>query len=50
LQTNSIRRFLYKFFRILGDVNAIKRGTAGRRIGRRVVRRGTGKMIRKLFK
>ncbi|GAB3798536.1 hypothetical protein [Virgibacillus kimchii] len=50
MKINSLRRVLYTFARILGDVNAVKKGRVGRRIGRRVVGRGTGKMMRKLFK
>ncbi|WP_164215946.1 hypothetical protein [Virgibacillus sp. YIM 98842] len=50
MRINSIRRFLYMLARILGDVNAVKKGRAGRRAGRRIVGRGAGRMIRKLFK
>ncbi|MFA1819194.1 hypothetical protein ACDX78_03140 [Virgibacillus oceani] len=50
MKINGIRRILYFAARILGDVNAVKKGRVGRRIGRRVVGRGTGKMMRKLFK
>lgn len=50
MKLNGIRRLLYSVARILGDVNAVKKGRVGRRIGRRVVGRGTGKMVRKLFK
>jgi len=45
-----MRRFLYKLLRILGDVKAIKNGTYGNRVARRVGRRGTRKLIRRLFK
>ncbi|WP_193550808.1 hypothetical protein [Salicibibacter kimchii] len=47
---NSFRSFLYKFARILGDVNAVKKGKVGKRVGRRVAGRATGKTMRKLFK
>jgi len=50
LSINKTRRFLYKFARILGDVNAVKKGKAGRRIGRRAAGRATGKVLRNLFK
>jgi hypothetical protein len=50
MRINGIRRLLYIVARILGDVNAAKKGRVGRRIGRRVVGRSTGKMMRKLFK
>jgi len=45
-----IRRTLYKLLRISNDISAIKRGRFGRRIGRRVLRRTTGRGIRRLFK
>ncbi len=44
------RRFLYLLARILGDVNAVKRGTAGKRVARRMTGRATGKALRRLFK
>lgn len=46
----NLRGFLYWLARILGDVNAVKRGTVGKRIARRAVGRATGKALRKLFK
>lgn len=30
---NSFRSFLYKLARILGDINAVKKGRVGRRVG-----------------
>lgn len=45
-----MKRLLYLAARIFGDVNAVKKGRAGRRLGRRIVGRGTRKMARKLFK
>ncbi|WP_035177224.1 hypothetical protein [Alkalihalobacterium bogoriense] len=50
MNINRIRRTLYKISRLLGDVNAVKRGKVGKRMGRRVVGRATGKAIRKMFK
>ncbi|MBB6450077.1 hypothetical protein HNR44_002055 [Geomicrobium halophilum] len=47
---NEFRSFLYKLARILGDVNAVKRGKVGRLIGRRAAGRVTGQAMRKLFK
>ncbi|SDI74746.1 hypothetical protein [Natribacillus halophilus] len=47
---NNFRSFLYKLARILGDVNAVKKGRVGRRIGRRVAGRATGRTTRKFFK
>ncbi|MFB4163669.1 hypothetical protein ACE1TI_07445 [Alteribacillus sp. JSM 102045] len=43
---NKIRRILYEISRILGDVNAVKRGT----VGKRITRRGAGKVTGRLFK
>jgi hypothetical protein len=50
LSINKIRSILYGTAKILGDVNAVKKGTIGKRIARRVVGKGTGKIMRKLFK
>ena len=36
--------------RLLGDVNAIKKGKVGRRIGRRAAGKAAGKGMRKFFK
>lgn len=46
----SLRSFLYLAARLLGDWNAIKSGTVGRRIARRIVGRATGRMLGKLFR
>ncbi|WP_196493786.1 hypothetical protein [Ornithinibacillus caprae] len=50
MKINKIRRTLYCFARILGDINAVKKGRVGKRVGKRVAGRATGKMLRKLFK
>jgi len=42
-----LRNGLYKAARALGDLNAIKRGKVGRRAGRRIVGKATGRGIRK---
>jgi hypothetical protein len=42
------RSFLYKLARLLGDVQAVKRGRVGRRVGRRITGRATGRALRKL--
>ena len=44
------RGFLYKLARVLGDVNAVKKGRVGRRVGRRVAGRATGRSLGKLFR
>lgn len=46
----SFRGLLYWLARLLGDVNAVKKGRVGRRIGRRAAGRGTGRLFRKIFK
>lgn len=43
------RGFLYKLAKFLGDVNAVKRGTVGKRVARRMTGKATGKAMRKLF-
>ena len=47
---NNFRSFLYQLAKILGDINAINKGTVGKRIGRRVAGRATGKALRNIFK
>jgi len=44
------RGLLYRLARLLGDVNAVKRGRIGRRVGRRIAGKATGRALRKLFK
>ncbi len=47
---NGFRSFLYWLARLMGDVNAVKRGRVGRRIGRRVAGRATGRGLGRLFR
>jgi hypothetical protein len=47
---NGFRSFLYKLARLLGDVNAMKKGRVGRRVGRRVAGRATGRGLGRLFR
>ena len=47
---NALRSFLYKFARLLGDFNAVKRGTVVKRVERRLVGRVTGRLIGRLFR
>ncbi len=47
---NSLRDFLYLVARLLGDVNAIQKGRAGRRIARRLAGKATGRLLGKLFR
>ena len=46
----STRGWLYKLARLLGDVNAVKKGKVGKRIARRAAGKVTGRGLRKLFK
>lgn len=50
MSINKTRGFLYWLAKLLGDVNAVKKGKAGKRIARRAVGKATGRSIRKLFK
>ncbi|MGI6083633.1 MAG: hypothetical protein ACOYEP_12270 [Limnochordia bacterium] len=50
MSLNKTRRFLYQMARLLGDVNAVKRGTLVKRTARRAAGRATGRALRKLFK
>lgn len=50
LTIGKTRGFLYWLARLLGDINAIKRGKTGKRIMRRAAGRGTGKMLGKIFR
>jgi hypothetical protein len=45
-----MRGFLYWLARLLGDVNAVKRGKMARRIGRRAAGKVTGRLLGKWFK
>lgn len=44
------RGFLYKLARMLGDVEAVKKGRVGKRLGRRASGKASGKIMRKLFR
>ncbi|WHM23793.1 hypothetical protein QL281_04650 [Bacillus subtilis] len=46
MRINKIRSLLYKSARILGDVNAAKNGTLGKRVARRAAGKATGKIFR----
>ena len=45
----SVRGWLYLIARFMGDVNAVKRGRVGRRIGQRVAGKATGRLLRWIF-
>ena len=44
------RSFLYTLAKFLGDINAVMRGKAGKRIARRIAGKATGRGIGKLFR
>lgn len=50
MSISKTRGFLYKLARILGDVNAVSKGKAGKRIARRAAGKLTGRGLRRLFK
>ncbi|ASB66354.1 hypothetical protein BUN12_2300 [Bacillus amyloliquefaciens] len=50
MNLNKIRSALYKSAKILGDVNAAKKGTLGKRVARRAAGKATGKIMRSIFK
>lgn len=45
-----LRSLLYGTAKVLGDVQAVRKGTVGKRIARRIAGRGTGRMLGKLFR
>lgn len=47
---SGLRSLLYWIARILGDVQAAKKGRVGRRIGRRLTGRATGRGLGRVFK
>ena len=47
---NKTRGILYWLARILGDVNAVRRGRVGRRIARRAAGRAVGRGFRRWFR
>jgi len=46
----NVRSLLYKTARVMGDVNAVKKGTVGKRVARRATGKVTGRGLGKLFK
>jgi len=44
------RSSLYKVAKIMGDVNAVKKGKVGKRVARRAAGKASGKTLRKLIK
>ncbi|MEC0832063.1 hypothetical protein [Bacillus atrophaeus] len=50
MSISKIRSLLYKSSRILGDVQAAKNGTIGKRVVRRAAGRATNKLLKSIFK
>lgn len=46
----SFRSLLYALARLLGDINAARRGTIGKRIARRIAGRLTGRLLGRPFR
>lgn len=46
----SVRSLLYWLARLLGDVNAVRRGRIGQRIVRRVAGKAAGRALRKTLR
>ena len=50
MRISKIRGLLYLIARLLGDVNAVRRGTIGKRIARRIAGKASGRLLRRLIK
>ncbi|MBA7520879.1 hypothetical protein ES705_12978 [subsurface metagenome] len=50
MRLNKTRGFLYRLARLLGDVNAVRKGKVARRVGRRAAGKVTGRGLGRLFK
>jgi len=50
MSISSSRGWLYKLAKLLGDVNAVKKGKVGKRIARRAAGKAAGKGFGKIFK
>lgn len=46
----NLRSWLYRVARVMGDIEAIRKGRAEKRIARRIAGRQTGRLLRRLFK
>ncbi len=49
MSISKTRSKLYKIARILGDVDAVKKGKVGKRVKNRVVGKFTGKLLKKFL-
>ncbi len=50
MSLNGTRGFLYWLARLLGDVNAVRRGRIRRRVARRAAGKATGRGLGRLFR
>lgn len=50
MSINKTRGYLYTLAKLLGDINAVKKGKVGKRIARRAAGKATGRGIGRLFK
>jgi hypothetical protein len=50
MNLNSIRSILYSLARILGDVQAVRRGRIGQRIQNRMAGRIADRLLRRIFR
>ncbi|CAG9620325.1 hypothetical protein [Sutcliffiella rhizosphaerae] len=50
MSINKTRGWLYFIAKIIGDINAVNKGTVGKRIARRAAGKATGKALGKFFK
>lgn len=50
MSINRTRGWLYFLARLLGDVNAVKKGRVGRRVARRATGKVTGRLFRRIFR
>ena len=50
MSIGKVRSFLYWLAKLLGDINAVRRGRIGQRIGRRLAGKVTGRLLGRLFR
>jgi hypothetical protein len=50
MSVSSTRGLLYRLARLLGDYQAVRRGTVGKRVARRLAGKATGRGLGRLFK
>lgn len=50
MNITKIRSLLFKTSKYLGDINAVQKGTIGKRVMRRAAGKASGKLMREIFK